>query len=256
MTVSWWSTALGVTSSNATPPAPDADQAREWVNQELSKPEYGTQLTWLTRTFRSIIQWFFKIFSTPGSPDSLRGFLILGIIVIVLIVLGVVVWRNPIVRRARSSVVFEEDTSLANAQEQAEQARHRGDWAQAYIWTFRTLVVAMAQREICSAGPGVTAHEASRAICAKLGFSAELGRAALEFDQIRYGKGVPDAADVDQLTALSVLLQTAANQRGDDGKNGGGHASASVLPTRSATHSPRVDTWSPSADSTPVGRQS
>ena len=174
------------------PVDPDAEQARRWIIDELSKPEYeAAKPTWFDRLSSAFLEWLFSldVESAEGPPG-------LFIVVIVAIIIGALVAAffifGPPALNRRSNLngpLFgHDDERSANAMRlAAAEAAGRGEWALATEEVFRAIARGLAERTILTITPGTTAHGfASRAATAFPRHADELARSAQTFDQVRY----------------------------------------------------------------------
>ena len=176
------------------PVDPDADTAREWAREELSKSEYqqGGGTNWLERFMKWIEDFISNIGGDVGSAWG--GWGTVGIVVIGLVIVAVIVWLivGPL-RRSRGRGAQEEelgdpDLSAADLIGRARAAADAGDWNTAVIEGYRAVIRALSERDVIDARPGMTALEAAlvtaRAVPAMAsGISAD----ADVFDAVRYG---------------------------------------------------------------------
>jgi len=179
----------------AVPPlTPDGDEAREWAEQELSKPVYAeAQPTLFDRVAQAIGEFFERLFSTElEGPWGSAFTIIAAVLVIGLIVAAFLVWGLPRATR-RSRVVVAELFGEAEARPasalRAAAASHaeRGEWDAAVVLRFRALARGLAERGVVETPPGATVHGfARRAARAFPGHAAALEDAAGAFDDVRY----------------------------------------------------------------------
>jgi len=176
------------------PVDPDAETAREWAREELSKREYttGTGGNLIDRFF----EWINNVLNNLGNGigQSWGGWGLLAVVVIVAAIIGLAVWLivGPL-RRSRRTVSEEEElgdpTLTASALLAAATAAARvGDWNLAVIEAYRALVRSLAEREVIDAKPGMTAFEAALAASAAMPTIASgIHEDADVFDAVRYG---------------------------------------------------------------------
>jgi hypothetical protein len=183
----------------AVPVDPDAETARQWAEDELSKPEYneGSGVS-LDAFWRWLGELFARIGDAGGSI-GIPGAVLVAIIVIA--VLALVTWLvlGPL-RRARrrdtEGAVFDDDArSWRDIRDSARGAAARGDWDLAVMEWFRATVRLAVERGTIVDSPGVTAHEAA----ARIGLAVPAASDAVvaggdAFDRARYGTGGLDAA--------------------------------------------------------------
>ncbi|QWW20304.1 DUF4129 domain-containing protein [Schaalia sp. 19OD2882] len=193
---------------------PDDDQALQWVVEELQRPEYSTELNPLTRLIRAILQLFKD--ATDAGPTVvppvelvlLVGFVIAAVVLVVVVVL------NPIKLRHRSSsgsVFDEESVRLEDVLERLAAAQGDRAWDEVCVWAFRVVVLRLAAAGVLRDSPGLTAHEAAtRSGRAVPSLAADLDRAALLFDEIRYGERAATEDEASFVVALGDKVRIQA----------------------------------------------
>lgn len=177
------------------PVDPDAPHARQWLIDELSKPEYqAAKPTWFDIVSQAIKSWFASL-RVPDASGAGGVFLIVAVIVaLALVVTAFLVFGAPrLSRRERAGAVF--DTADVRSADQlrssARAAAGAEDWSAAVLDRFRAVAAALRERTVVSVLPGTTAHEvAERAGVAFPALADELRAAAAAFDAVRYlGRG-------------------------------------------------------------------
>lgn len=188
---------------------PDADEARSWLEEELSRVEYSNTLGPLRGLIRSILQAIVDLFSGTDSGRHIPlELLLLGFFTILLIAVVLIVIFNPIRLRARahSAQIFDSDVTLNDANRCLQEAKDRDSWDEAYIWAFRVLVLTLAQLSILRDGPGLTAREAVGQAVMKLKDETAIRNIegmATHFDAIRYGT---DTASHQQVHSVELFV--------------------------------------------------
>lgn len=201
------------------PVTPDAETAREWARDELSKPEYADQGTsW----FETFLDWVTELFNAVGSIEGSLG--PITTVVIVLVVLGLValvVWLvlGPLRRSRRSStqggMLEDDERSAQQMRDAALKAQDRGDWDTAAMEWYRASVRAMEERGRLADSPGATAREAAALIAAAApALASEAAQSAHYFDVARYGAGGLGRAEAAQTRAtFDALAQSRGGAR-------------------------------------------
>ncbi len=190
---------------------PSSEEARRWLREELSSPQYHAQPSLLER-LRELID---RLFS--ASPDGGLPAVVVPIAIgLVLAVLGLVLWR--VLRREVGRAGGGEDRLLdvpdvpaATLRDRARAAIARGDWDSAVLDGVRTVARAAVERVVLDDAPGRTAHEVALALTVP--FPAEhagLLAAADSFDAVRYGHR---SATEDQARAVLALDERLASAR-------------------------------------------
>lgn len=203
------------------PVDPDADTAREWARDELSKPEYHDQgENWLARA----IEWVTDFFDSLGSVGGeFGGGGVVLTIVVALAVVAFVLWLimgplRAVRKRKRVNSVFEDDLRTAKEiQDEAERAASAGDWNTATVEMYRVLVRSLEERDILDDRPGMTAYEAAVETSARFpGAASPMLTDADVFDGVRYGHLAATEANYRHVRATyralegRTLLQSAA----------------------------------------------
>jgi signal transduction histidine kinase len=195
-------------SSRSVPVDPDAQEARQWLLDEMSEADYrAAQPTWFDRLAAAVRDWFESLsFAVPGGPPGI-GALVVVLFVVVLLVIAFLIFGLPRLNR-RSAVtgsLFGDDDDRASAAMRlaAEAAAARGDYSLAVAEMFRAIARSLAERTVVSTTPGTTAHDfAARAARVFPAQAEGLESAAHDFDDVRYlgGPGSPE-----QFTAIAAL---------------------------------------------------
>lgn len=181
---------LPLGASDQPPLDPDAGPARQWLREELARPEYTDDVTWQERLDRWLAQ---------RMPDGLDvGGSVLGALAVVLLILvtvAVIAWqvrsfRAGTRRQQEGRDVFEETTlSAAEHRAVAERASSAGDFDTAVREYFRAIARSLEERTIISERPGRTAHEVALEAGTLLpDHVGDLRAAADSFDAVVYGK--------------------------------------------------------------------
>ncbi|MGO2111955.1 MAG: DUF4129 domain-containing protein [Pseudoclavibacter sp.] len=173
---------------------PDADDASNWVTEELSKQEYvSAQPTIWDRAVQLFWEWVDSLFDgVLGAPADPTAMLIVLVVVVGVILLAIFVGRPALARRSAVSsdrrVFLEDDArTAAELRTAAEKAAAGGDWTLAVAERFRAIARDLGDRTLIAVRPGSTAHDvARRATVPFPGEGDALQRAASDFDDVRY----------------------------------------------------------------------
>lgn len=195
------------------PVQPDADEARRWATEELSRGVY-TQRTGL---LQRVLDWLADLIAqlqamAAGGPGWLLP--VVAIVVTAVVVTVALLVSGPVRRRravsAPGPVLAGDERTSQQLREAADAAAARGDHPTAVVERFRAVVRALAERALVDDRPGLTADEAARAGGERLPtLAADLAAAAALFDGVRYGRrrvGAQEDAwltDVDHRTAAA-----------------------------------------------------
>ena len=176
------------------PVDPDADTAREWARDELSKREYttGSGNNWLDRFF----EWVQNLLTGIGNGigGAWGGWGTVIAVIIAAAVIGLIVWLvvGPL-RRSRSRGTAEEELGDPTASSDsllaaARTAADAGDWGAAVIGAYRALIRSLTEREVIDGRPGMTAFEAALAASDAIpAIARDVTADAEVFDAVRYG---------------------------------------------------------------------
>jgi hypothetical protein len=180
------------------------------VADELSRAEYGHELSPLTRAIRWILQAITDALGGGTARPPVAAILIV-LFAIALVIVVVLVIRNPVklTRRGSSSAVFDgEERSLGEARGRAAAAADEGDFDLAFVWGFRVLVLVLAEAGVLRDTPGLTAREAVSHAFARYDLVAgELSWAADLFDAVRYGTAHATGGEHLRVLALADSLE-------------------------------------------------
>lgn len=199
------------------PVDPDAPHARQWLIDELAKPEYqAAKPTWFDLVSQAIKDWLASL-HVPGAGDGNLFLIIAAVIVLAIVVTAFLVFGVPrLSRREPAADVFEDDGRSADElRVAAKAAAAKGDWSAALLDRFRAVALSLRERAVVPIMPGTTAHEvAERAAPVFPANAEELRAAAASFDGVRYlGRSATRAA-YDRVSALDDRLRRARPSTG------------------------------------------
>ncbi|MBM6401069.1 DUF4129 domain-containing protein [Phycicoccus sonneratiae] len=168
---------------------PSSDEARRWLEDELSSPRYHAQPSLIER-----LREFLDDLLNSSPSGGLPSFVVPIAVGLVLAVLALVLWR--VLRREvgrtgggpGTGVLDVPDVPAATLRASARAALARGDWDTAVLDGVRAVARGAVERVVLDDAPGRTAHEVAVALA--VSFPAEdaaLLAAADAFDAVRYG---------------------------------------------------------------------
>ena len=201
--------ALGV------PVDPEAQEARQWLVDELSKPEYrAAQPTWFDLLASAISDWLSSLTTGAGGGPPGIGTLIVVLLVAVVLVVAFLVFGLPRLNRRSTvgGVLFgdDDDRDAAAMRASAQLAAANGDYSLAVAESFRAIARGLVERTVLTTMPGTTAHDfALRAAGAFPASAASLASAAAAFDDVRYLGGKGSREQYERVAALDAELRTA-----------------------------------------------
>ncbi|WP_418276214.1 DUF4129 domain-containing protein [Isoptericola jiangsuensis] len=195
------------------PVEPDRDTARDWLVQELSRPEYSTDESLLLR----LLRWIGDLLDGLSDVTVNTTPLLVVIVVAVVVVVALAWWLTGPVRLRRrgaagSVVVHDDDPrTAAEMRAAADDAARAGDWALAVVERFRAVVRSLEERAVLDDRPGRTAREAADDAGLRLpGLAGALTESARTFDGVCYGH-LPAGPEDD--AALRALDDQVASTR-------------------------------------------
>lgn len=193
---------------------PDAPEARHWLIDEVSKPEYqAAKPTWFDLVSKAIADWFASLQLPSG--EGLGGLVPLILIVLsaALLVAAFFIFGVPRLRRRSSLSVklfgAEERRTADALRVAAERAARHGDFSLAIQEMFRALARSLVERTVLTVSPGTTAHGFARRAGASFpAFAGRLEASARAFDEVRYLGGSGSEHDYTLLAQLERELRT------------------------------------------------
>lgn len=196
------------------PVEPDADTAREWAEDELSRSVYQES----TSFFDMILTWLAELWDYLSSLGTGVSAPIVPIIVAVILA-GVVAISLVLAGRVQSRghrgsgdsrELFEDSRDSAALFAAADAAAASGNWPVAVLEHFRAIIRSLDERTIVEDRAGLTAHEAAtEASAAMPPHSSELTWAAVLFDDVAYGEAVPGSEEYARLQQLAAGVREA-----------------------------------------------
>lgn len=197
------------------PVDPTGDEARKWIIEELSGPQYqAAKPTWWDLLSQAFWDWLDSL--DLSGTGFLQGPL-LAIVVLVIaaaVVAAFLIFGVPRLRRrsAVAGALFgdDEDRTSDQLRAAARSAAASGDWTLAIEELFRCLARVMSERVLVSTDPGTTATGfASRAGVVFPDFANRLVAEAAVFERVRYLGGSGTEVEYRDLIELERELQTA-----------------------------------------------
>jgi hypothetical protein len=190
------------------PVDPTAPDARDWLIDELSKPEYAAaQPSLFDRLSQAFFDWLGRLFQPGESVPTDWVPVAIVIAIVVALVVALLVWGLPRINRrsrAATGLFGDDDTRTADELRRAsERFAANGDWTNATLDRFRAIARDLTERTIVFVSPGTTAHDfADRAADAFPDVRDRLAAAARTFDEVRYLDVDGTASNYEALRAL------------------------------------------------------
>jgi hypothetical protein len=191
--------------------SPTPPQARTWLRQELAGADYKSP--WLDSIGRWIADQLNNLLSDARHLTALSPLIT---VLIALVVIALLVWVLPKVRRervataSRQGVLDDETITARRYRDLAAEASKDGRYDDAVLDGFRAIAKEMSDRTLLQDAPGRTAQEISMALASPFAHYADrLAGAADLFDSVRYGHRRASAYQAGQIQALDAELTTA-----------------------------------------------
>lgn len=194
------------------PPPPDA---RNWLIDELSKPQYqAAKPTLFDEIAKAVGDWLnsLQVGDLEGPP--VVGYAVIIALVIAGLVVAFVIFGLPRLNRRSSvaGVLFGDNDvrSAADMRSDAAAAASRGDYPTAIAELYRAIARGLAERSIVTVSPGTTARGCATAAATSFPqFEARLLAAAGAFDEVRYLGHSGSAESYADIVALEAELRAA-----------------------------------------------
>ena len=197
------------------PVEPLPPEAKQWLIDELSRPQYqAAKPTLFDQISKAVADWFASLQFGDAQGPPVVGYTVIIALVVAGLVVAFLIYGLPRLNR-RSTVVGElfgenDDRSAADMRAAGAAAASRGDYAMATAELFRAIARGLAERSIVSVTPGTTAHGfAVQATRSFPDFGNRLGDAATAFDEVRYLGHPGSAGAYELLAALESDLRAA-----------------------------------------------
>ncbi|NHA66715.1 DUF4129 domain-containing protein [Phycicoccus flavus] len=194
---------------------PSSDEARRWLEQELTSPRYHEQPGLLDR-FRELVERLLDSGPRTGLPSVFVPIAV-GLVLAVLALVLVRVLRRDVGESGSGrgrGVLDVPDVPAATLRRQARDALDRGDWDTAVLDGLRAVARGAVERVIVDDAPGRTAHEVAVTLATPFpGEDAALIAAADAFDAVRYGERHATAEQARGVVALEERVAAARPDR-------------------------------------------
>lgn len=196
----------------AVPVQPDADEARQLLQDELAKGVYRqAEPSLLERAWTAVLTWLGELLGQIRSVDAGVGTILLAVGAGVVIAAAVLLIRPRLNARRRPAPTVFPATSRLPAQahrDSAEAAARTGNWDEALTERFRAITRAAEERVILDEQAGRTAVEVARGLQDLfVAQSEELEWLAERFNEVHYGSRPAGRADYRRAAELDLELQ-------------------------------------------------
>jgi hypothetical protein len=200
------------------PPPVTRSGAQHAATRELSKSIYQhSNEPLVVRAFHAVGRFItHRLASVLNHAPAGNGGA-LAVIVIIAALIGIVVWRVGVPRRAQAegSVLMGAATmKAADHRALAEHAAEQGDWRTAVIERMRAIARELEERGVLEPRAGRTATELAREAATLLpSTAAGLVRSAEVFNTVTYGAGTATADQAAELARTDDAIRTAARNK-------------------------------------------
>ncbi|MDQ1701094.1 MAG: hypothetical protein QOF57_346 [Frankiaceae bacterium] len=200
-------------------PPVSRDDAAKAARDELGHPIYRNDQSWLDRALARIGRWFSggAHDATSGATTSTSIWPALVVLAIVVILIGVIVWRGGKIQTnaSRSQVLhFDAPMTAAAHRTRAASLAAAGEWREAVRERLRATVRELEERGLLDERPGRTATEiAAEAGAALPAVAADLAVATRTFADVWYGDRPATAATDAVMRAVDERVLGALRSR-------------------------------------------
>jgi Domain of unknown function (DUF4129) len=202
----------------SSPPPVTRSGAQRAAARELSKSIYQrSNEPLLVRAFHAIERWIdHRLASALDHAPAGNGGA-LAVVVIIAAVIGLVVWRVGVPRRARTEgavLAGAATMRAADHRELAERAAEHADWRTAVIERMRAIARELEERGVLEPRAGRTATELAREAAALLpSTAAGLTRSAELFNTVTYGAGTANSEQAAELARTDDAIRAASRNK-------------------------------------------
>ena len=186
---------------------PDPETGRDWLRQELSRPEYQESfLERFTRWFNEMVESV-RVATGTGGLNPVVALVLLALLVGGIAFLLSRLRANPAPATTSAAVFSEAPLTAAEHRRRAHGALAREHWGEAVIESVRALAAGLVERGLMPEQSGVTVHEiSSRAAELFPDRRTQLETMSSVFDETRYGDRPADESRARDVVGLEEEL--------------------------------------------------
>lgn len=202
----------------AVPVQPNADEARQLLQDELTKGPYRqAEPSLLERAWTAVLTWLGELLGQIRSVDAGVGTILLAVGAGVVIAVAVLLIKPRLnTGRRPDPTVFPAQSSLSAQahRDSAEAAARTGNWDEALTERFRAITRAAEERVILDEQAGRTAVEVAHRLQDLFAAQSEkLHWLAERFNEVHYGSRPAGQADYRRAAELDLELQRTQPRR-------------------------------------------
>lgn len=190
---------------------PGPGTARTWLREELSRHDYQPSLSerfwnWV----HDLLNQAREVSTLGAGLSPLVALLLLAVLLVVVALALSRLRGNAPLRTSGGAVFGETRLSASHHRELARQALAGAHWDRAVVESMRAIAAGLLERGLLGEDPGATAHEiTTRAAQVFPGLRTRLDRAALVFDETRYGDRPANERAARDLSVLDEEISAA-----------------------------------------------
>ncbi|RRD24435.1 DUF4129 domain-containing protein [Actinomyces bowdenii] len=193
------------------PATPQADEARQAAEIELSRPIYDQREGLLARLWawlRSLLEDGQLVAGAPPWVSTAIMVLCAALIIAALVLILRLARRITLPAKAgtQGDALFGDDRDSEDLTRAADAAASRADFATAVVERFRAIIRSLDERGLIEEYPGMTADESVPLAARSLGdceIITRLGQGAELFDAVRYGRVEPSSQQDEWMRGLA-----------------------------------------------------
>jgi hypothetical protein len=195
---------------------PDPDRARQWLGDELSRPDYQESL--IERFGRWVDDLRNSIDEATGKVGLMNPVLALVLLVVLAGLLAFALSRlrrNVAVPQKVSAVFTEARQTAEQHRRSAHAALEQRRWNDAVVESVRAIASGLVERGLVAEQADVTVHELSESAAALFpGLAVRLRRTGIVFDETRYGDRPADEDRAREAVSLEIEVSSHAPEPG------------------------------------------
>ncbi|MDF2146539.1 DUF4129 domain-containing protein [Knoellia sp. p5-6-4] len=194
---------------------PDNAEARQWLEEELSRPAYREHNDPIARALDAIERFIDALLNADPSAGGVLPAGVAGLVTAALVALVLFALRH-VRREARRAPVGgpallgDQRLTAIEFRERSARALSAGRYSDAVLDAMRALAQGGAERTLLDDAPSLTAHEVGEHLADPFPMQREELRWAADlFDAVAYGHHEPNRAQAERIIALDRAVERA-----------------------------------------------